>query len=472
MQVKRFVAADMRRALELVRAELGPEAIILSNRRTKRGVEIVTTLEQPVSGTTPLSGRNYAEGFTDSDRPLASDDAWRGQVGVDAALGDFSAAAGAPAADDNVQRSSVADNGIGPASGKTRVQLAQEIDRARERMLNARQEEPAAAPTVAADQPAAAADPAEQRELAVLRSEITGMRQLLEEQLGQLARDRSARQSPVHTSLWQRFTRLGLPAQQIDILLRDVESGTDLTGAWRRALACLAQRLPVAGADVTAAGGVFAVVGPTGAGKTTTIGKLAARYVLEHGPGQVALVTTDTFRIAAHDQLRAFGRILNVPVRIVTDSADLAPVLQSLQHCALVLIDTAGLRLGDPVLKQHLAVLQRQTQVKKLVVLPCNSQLQMMKATLHAYKPAGLSGCVLTKMDETASLGEVLGVVMSQRLPVTYTTNGQNIPQDIEVGKAHTLVTRAVALLKTDIAGGSGATEPAVRDKAATPCFG
>jgi flagellar biosynthesis protein FlhF len=215
-------------------------------------------------------------------------------------------------------------------------------------------------------------------------------------------------------------------------------------------LANLAHQLPVIGRDVVDQGGVFAFVGPTGAGKTTTIGKLAARYVLQHGADKVALITTDTYRIAAHDQLRSLARILRVPVRVVDETNPLDSVLRSLRHCSLVLIDTAGFRHGDPHLKAQLRTLAEQQQIKTFLVMSCNSQAQMLKASVHAYGAASLQGCILTKLDETASIGEALGVAIQNRLPVVYTTDGQDIPKHLEVARAHQLVSKAAALLKTN----------------------
>lgn len=500
-QVKRFVAADMRRALELVRAELGPDAIILSNRRTRRGVEILTTLDMPAGGTAPLSGRNYAEGFSDSDQPLASDNAWRDQLGVDAAVNQHRRAPGGPdlqavRAGGGAQQSFAA--ATGPASGKTPAQLAEEMERARERMLEARsaaQQAPPAAAVEPSPEPAVVRSTAAEEELQALKSEIAGMRQLLAEQLGRLAPAQplaqpAAQPSPqsssqpaaqplsqsssqpavqplsqslaqpsaqppspsrVHGDLWQRFRQMGLADPHIAALLNGVKSHNDITRAWREALACLCRQLPVAGGDITAGGGVFAFVGPAGAGKTTTIGKLAARFVLQRGADQVALVSTDGRPAAAGDQLRSFGRILNVPLRVAAGANDLAAALQSLRQRSLVLIDTAGLRHGDPLLKCQLEALRQHREVQKLLVLPCDSQLQTLKASLHAYGSAGLSACVLTKLDASASLGELLGLLMAQQLPVAYTADGQNIPRDIVPGRAPTLVAKAVGLLKQSL---------------------
>jgi flagellar biosynthesis protein FlhF len=251
-------------------------------------------------------------------------------------------------------------------------------------------------------------------------------------------------------SVSRRLERLGLPQDVVSQVVESCKKTSSLTEAWRDALANLAHQLPINSRDIVNQGGVFAFVGPTGVGKTTTIGKLAARYVLEHGADKVALITTDTYRIAAHDQLRSLARILRVPVRVVDESNSLEGVLRSLAHCTLVLIDTAGFRQGDPFLKAQLDALAAEPKIKTFLVMSCNSQAQMLKASVHAYGAARLQGCILTKLDETASMGEALGVALHNRLAIAYTTDGQDIPKNLEVARAHQLVSKAVALLKSN----------------------
>jgi flagellar biosynthesis protein FlhF len=284
-----------------------------------------------------------------------------------------------------------------------------------------------------------------------LQAEIADMRFLLEQQLDRLTGQQSASiDSPILASVARRLERLNLPKDVIAKVIGSCSKTKTLSDAWPDALANLAHQLPISGRDIVDQGGVFAFVGPTGVGKTTTIGKLAARYVLQHGADKVALITTDTYRIAAHDQLRSLARILRVPVRVVDEANSLDSVLRSLRHCSLVLIDTAGFRHGDPHLKAQLKALADQQQVKTYLVMSCNSQAQMLKASIHAYGAARLQGCVLTKLDETASIGEALGVVMQNRLPIAYTTDGQDIPKNLDVARAHHLVSKAVALLKAN----------------------
>lgn len=196
-------------------------------------------------------------------------------------------------------------------------------------------------------------------------------------------------------------------------------------------------------------GGVFAFVGPTGVGKTTTIAKLAARFVLENGPGKVAIITTDTYRVGAHDQLRSLGRILGVPVRALDKDHSLPVLLASLKQFPLILVDTAGFRQGDALLKEQLRQLDTCPTMRRILVMACNSQLQTLKASVHAYAGMrGVDACVITKVDESLSMGEALSVLVEKSVPVAYTTDGQEIPKDIAPASGHALIAKAVALAK------------------------
>lgn len=486
MSVKRFVAADMRRALELVRQEIGPDAIILSSKRVKQGVEILTRCE-PVEQL-PQEQVEHARGLSATEIAMDSDNAWHDQSVVQQALassGHKITGAEPTAEGDALSRPSREDRSLpsrGQASGKTPAELTAEMDKARSKMMAAKeagrfnttsiatlaerghhdsrddryesraQEAPANLNTdpfadVYAEELETSVVPRADMQLQAMQAELADMRLLLEDQLTRMART-PVMSNPVASGLLRRFHHMGLPTSLCEPLVARVREQGSIQNAWVESLALLSRALPVSKDDVVMQGGVFAFVGPTGVGKTTTIAKLAARYVLAHGAENVTLVTTDTYRIAAHDQLRSLGRILNVQVKVVEDNKDLPAVLRGLKHCPLVLIDTAGFRQGDEQLKEQLSVLESIEQVKTLLVLSSNSQTQLMKASVHAHRSHKLLGCVLTKLDDTASLGEALGVVLEHRLPVVYITDGQDIPQDIALARGHKLAAKAAALLK------------------------
>lgn len=192
---------------------------------------------------------------------------------------------------------------------------------------------------------------------------------------------------------------------------------------------------------------MIALVGPAGMGKTTTLAKLAARYVLKYGSQQVALVSMDSFRIGAQEQLKTLGRILGVSVTQIDPGQSLLQALAPLAKKRVVLVDTAGLPGNDPALRLQLESLaSARIKAKNYLVLAATSQSQVLKAAYHSYKRCGLSGCILTKLDEAASLGEVLGLAIGQQLPVAYVTDGPRIPDDLHVPRSHQLVSRAVGL--------------------------
>ncbi len=535
MTVKRFVAPDMRRALDMVREEMGPEAIILSSKRIPQGVEIITSMEVDLPTRGADTRKAFGQRFDEElDSPLESDSAWQVQQSIEQAAEHYNGA-GAP------QTNPVPSKPL--LDPKRRAALAKEIEQARERMMAAQnaphsepvQEESRQAsksqapnpvrpqplraaktpvqlvPEVAAAEPETAPfdlpafaqpgntgdDPAysdwapadytfEERapagldqqmaglaaeikqrvqqhnqnqdrysdeRLSELHHQIADMRLLLEQQMWQMRDGQHAGKtlpSLAAETLNRHLKQLGLPEPVVAPLLALATPGKHLSVAWREALARVAHQISSPSEDIVNAGGVFALVGPTGVGKTTTIAKLASRYVLEHGLGKVALITTDTYRVGAHDQLRALGRILNVPVRVVDKERPLATVVASLKQYPLVLVDTAGFRQGDPLLKEQEAMLSACPNLKRIVVLSTNSQVQTLKASAHAFAATPVDGCVLTKLDETASLGEAIGVVIAQRLPVLYTTDGQGIPNDIGVASAHHLVAKAVGIMKAN----------------------
>ncbi|WP_278387335.1 flagellar biosynthesis protein FlhF, partial [Pseudomonas oryzihabitans] len=306
---------------------------------------------------------------------------------------------------------------------------------------------PPRAPQPAAAAPAASAAPEDRRALEAMRSELSGLRELLEVQLGSMAWTQVQSTRPQQAGLWRRLQRMGLPADLARHLLDSVAKIQDPRHAWRMLLANFAQLAKTADAKILEEGGVVAFVGPAGMGKTTTLAKLAASYVLKYGPQSLALVSMDSFRIGAQEQIKTLGRILDVPVTLVDPGQSLAQALAPLARKRLVLIDTAGMPANDPALKVQLeALANRQLKIRNYLVLGVTSQSQVLKAAYHSYRRCGLSGCVLTKLDEAASLGEALGLAISQRLPVAYIADGPRIPDDLHPARSHQLVSRAVSL--------------------------
>ncbi|WP_296253578.1 flagellar biosynthesis protein FlhF [Pseudomonas sp. UBA4194] len=412
MQVKRFFAADMRQAMKLVRDELGADAAIIGNRRIAGGVELTAALDYKLSALAPRVPNVELE-----------DELRKTQSRIVSAQAELSTRSDADAT--------------------TNRQLFAGLPlTAAEPLAEPRHEEPAR------PQPAPVAAPAvDQRLFDSMRAELNGLRELLEVQLGSLAWTQLQGSQPAQANLWRRLQRIGLSgpiAHELLALTREIREPRQ---AWRMLLAHLARMIKTPEVEPLEEGGVIAMVGPAGMGKTTTLAKLAARYVLKYGSQSVALVSMDSFRIGAQEQLKTLGRILNVSVTQVDPGQSLVQALEPLLRKRVVLIDTAGLQASDPALRMQLESLAgRGINARNYLVLATTSQKQVLTAAYHSYKRCGLAGCILTKLDETACLGEVLSLAISHELPIAYLTDGPRIPDDLHLPRRHQLVSRAVSV--------------------------
>lgn len=191
-------------------------------------------------------------------------------------------------------------------------------------------------------------------------------------------------------------------------------------------------------------GGVFALVGPTGVGKTTTIAKLAARGVMRYGASGVALLTTDSYRIAAQDQLRVYARILGVSVHPVKDAANLAMLLGELGDKRVVLIDTIGMSQRDRLVANQSALLAGSRAVRKILLLNATANVATLEEVVSGYAPGEKPGCIITKVDEAAGLAPALDVCVRHGLMLHYLTNGQRVPEDIHLPNRAYLLHRAL----------------------------
>ncbi|SFR41739.1 flagellar biosynthesis protein FlhF [Marinobacter gudaonensis] len=420
MKVKRFFAQTMAEALKQVSEQMGPDAVILSNRRVDGGVEIVTALDYDENMARQRLG-SRAEEATNGSRlaELQADQHRR--------------------LEDELSRSrdrirEVREKRAGQGAGYARASFS-DIQQTVDEQADVR------APSIGR------AGEAYSDELAQMRAEISSLRDLMQGQKPQSPSEPSAT-SAVQQRLAERLQEFGLGNELAVSIARRHKAGR-LEDGWKQSLKMLCTGVRTARTEWLDQGGVFALVGPTGSGKTTTIGKLAARYVLKHGSDAVALVTTDRYRVAAHEQLFVFGRILNVPVRVVDESHSLDDILDELSDRHLVLIDTAGLTSSDKGYQEQLAELaQSHHNVRTHLVVSATSQPRIMKSVWHCYKMANLAGCVMTKVDEALTLGESLGFVMETGLPVAYYTDGQKIPEDLHHAQAVPLVRLAVDRLK------------------------
>jgi flagellar biosynthesis protein FlhF len=289
-------------------------------------------------------------------------------------------------------------------------------------------------------------------EMDQMREEMRSIRSLLEAQLGRLIWDDQSRQTPQIAGLLRNFTQLGLDA---DIARRLAERSavTHPVGGWTAVLRTMVEELPVADTDPVSDGGTYAVIGPTGVGKTTTIAKLAARAALEYGPDSIGLVTTDTFRVAAREQLDTYGQIIGIPVSHASDAQSLGEALAALRNRRLVLIDTAGLSQRDPRLPEQLARLgSASSGITTLLALSANGHAGAMQEIVDVFRTAKPAACILTKTDEATSLGGALSVLIRSQLALAYVANGQRVPEDLHLmrNRQSWLAKMAVELMRRE----------------------
>jgi flagellar biosynthesis protein FlhF len=184
---------------------------------------------------------------------------------------------------------------------------------------------------------------------------------------------------------------------------------------------------------------VVAVVGPTGVGKTTTVAKLAANFRLRERR-RVGLITVDTYRIAAVDQLRTYADIIDLPMEVVATPRELRAALDRLSGQDLILVDTAGRSPRDEVKIQELKSLLGECRADEVhLVLSCVSGGLSLRRTAAQFAALGVTALLLTKLDEANGLGGLLPLLRNSRLPVSYLTHGQNVPEDIETADARKL---------------------------------
>lgn len=550
MKIKRFVASDMRSAMNLVRKEHGPDAVILSNRRIEEGVEIVAAANydegavqraleaarkdvapapaprprnaadaviaavtrrrpaaaalEPVAATTSAVAALARAAVGATGRTLDSANEIvppPGSSGFAATL----ARAAAPAlhaaslpetmfAPFNVEQAAAAS----PAQADVALAVAPPIPAATPAPINRarfiidppQDDQPhfqmhvptaqvampplpvsvsvpvadatvqsvdiptlvdaaaaqmgVAEPVQPQPQPAAAElvmVPRDDEELRQLRHEVAGMRQVIEREMHRFT-DERLRGSPVRAAALDLMDEYGFDAGISRDVAMQIPLDTEAHRGRGLMLGLLSRKLPIAPIDPLEAGGVIALVGPTGAGKTTTIAKLASRFAEKHAARDVALVTTDTGRIGAREQLYGFGRQLGIAVHEASSGSDLNQLLERLQDYKLVLIDTAGLGPRDRALAAQLQWLRAAAQIRTLLVLPANTSFGDMDEVVRRFSAANPQGVVLSKLDETGRFGSALSVAVDHHLPITWVTDGQDVPEDLHRASAANLVLR------------------------------
>lgn len=458
MTAKKIVAADMRQALKKVRDQLGPDAVILANRKIQGGVEITASVDyQAVLDAHRQKERerkqipSYVDDAADMVPKQASE--------KDLIKRDLLAAK-EEASRRELREHFARERNRRVAMHEGLVENTQ--DRSSPYDYDPREEAEAPAPQRQVKEPDAFADPVKalqdqvearinqhssREDISSVKQELDQLKSLLSTQLNNMSWGDYNHRHPLAAAVFKRLRKIGLSAPLCRSLLNQVDETLPKKEAWLKVLTDLSSRIPLSHDDIIEDAGVVAFVGPAGVGKTTTIAKLAAEYALRHGPESLALVTTDSYRIAGHEQLRTLAQILKVPLRIVNEQNPLDVVLKSLHRKRMVFIDTAGLSSKDDSFDHQMKLLEKSSiEMKTWLVLASTNQRRILEKTVKEYQHLKVTGSILTKLDESASLGEALSVIIENRLAMAYVTNGQNIPDDIQRPKANQLINTAVAL--------------------------
>jgi flagellar biosynthesis protein FlhF len=445
MNVKKFTAASSRDALRKVREALGPDAVILSNRQANGEVEILALAnDDAASLAMPPAGTPMAQPQFDLDTSAAP------------ALTAASMQAPAALPQQPVRRVVASPSSYASATAANAAAIASAMGH------------PGAAAPMApvAPQPKAAAVDMERisamvasavasakenavAEMHSMMSEIRAMRGMMETQLAEIAWGSTQQREPHKAAVLREMLAAGFSASLARYLLEKLPQSRDAADSLRWIKSVLVRNLATMSNEeaMIDKGGVFALVGPTGVGKTTSTAKLAARCVMRHGPDKLALITTDAYRIGAHEQLRIYGKILGVMVHSVKDEADLRIALKELKNKHTVLIDTVGVSQRDQMVTEQVSMLQGvETDVKRILCLNATATQETLAEVVRAYQGSGLAGCIMTKLDEAASIGNVLDVVIRQKLNLFYVSNGQRVPEDLHLADAAYLVERAFKL--------------------------
>jgi flagellar biosynthesis protein FlhF len=415
MKIKRYAAPTMRAALAQVRSEQGPDAVILSSRRGEDGIEVIAAVD-------------YDEAlFVDATRqrvpdPVVAPVAAASPPPPPPATAPAPPKAAAPMRPAAMHPAAVRPAGMRPAA--------------------VRPQPPAPVPA-----------PARDAGYLAMQREFKDMRRLLENGLAGMTWSDKRLREPLRAQILEDLSAMDVAPDVAAALAALAPRRTTVENPSKIALAMLIKHLPVVDDLAGLSGGVTAVVGPTGAGKTTTIAKLAAQWCMQYGSEGLALVSTDGYRIGARDQLMTFARILGAPLHAANNGRELARILTRLQCKKLVLIDTAGMGPRDARLGEQLAALKSgAARARVLLALPAQGEGHALDEIVKAFAGLSPAACVLTKVDEAASLGAALSTALRHRLRIAYVCDGQRVPEDLHAAHQRRVwLVRAALKLKENM---------------------
>jgi flagellar biosynthesis protein FlhF len=416
VKIRRFYGKDMREALKQVKDELGGDAVIMSNKKHADGIEIVAAYDkEPDAELLPNKAQPKVQTSPTKKTPTLSEII--GDTGPDSlkALLEKQSQTNSPAQIKDVRPAAEAQPQVYSNAPNTDEQNNQQ-----------------------------------QNALKEMRQELSSLRHILQFQVSGLIEQEKHRKHPLHGYLLQRLQQMGISDALAEEVVSYAPEEADERQSWLFLLKLLANRLQTKHDDILSQPGVVALMGPTGTGKTTTIAKLAAQASQKYGVDQVAIITLDNYRIGAFEQIATYGKIIGCHVKQAQNSNELSDLLFQFKNKRLVLIDTAGFSQKDARLIKQLDTIKQNScgTIRKYLVMQANCQYRVMQQTVNEYRQISLQGCILTKLDECLSLGEVISVAIENQLQICYLADGQRVQEDFQMASPKYLLSSAASLYK------------------------
>lgn len=449
MKIKRFFAADIRQAMRMVKEELGADAVIMSNRAVDGGVEIVAArdFDEQVIQTNLKQQREEeraANRLRRLDIPeLAGDEKPAHFIPSQRKRGNES---------ENPIRRNI-DQYLGYAEkvhlANVNAQKIADKLKTMEKPAPAVKSEIRPKPAVEPIKPASTsvASQASDKFIDELRKEMRDLRSMLDSRLSAIPHLPQADEQPVRRELLEKLDDCGFSRNLAYKIANRLGSHKQFDTAWLKAQEMLSRVVPIANDHLLDQGGIAVLLGSTGVGKTTTVAKLAAQFMLKHGDRSIALISTDNFRIGAHEQIHTYGKILGVPVKIAADGEELRRHIDSFADKRLVLIDTAGMSQRDMRLAEQLKGLQTDSlPIRSYLVMSATTQHRAALEIMDAFSVMGPQATILTKFDEAVSKATALSALIERRMPLSFVTDGQQVPEDICIPDAGSLIQQCMQL--------------------------
>ncbi|WP_367155424.1 flagellar biosynthesis protein FlhF [Methylomonas sp. HYX-M1] len=448
MKIKRFFATDIRQAMRMVKEELGADAVIMSNRSVDGGVEIVAARdfdEQVIQKNLKQQQEQEAAARRQKKHDLPEFSGENKPIHVLS-----SARKKGNETESPIRRNM--DQYLGYAEkvqlGNVNAQKIADKMKAADKPAWALGAESAHKP-----QPHEPANPAALNNLAQdkffeeMRREMKDMRALLDAKLSNISQLPLPDAQPLRGELLEKLSDCGFSKTLATKVANRLGGHQKFEQAWAKSQEMLARAMPIAEDRLLEQGGIAALVGSTGVGKTTTIAKLAAQYILKHGSRQIALITTDNYRIGAHEQINTYGKILDIPVRIAGDAEELCQHVQDFSDKRLILIDTAGMSQRDLRLAEQIKTLRHgDLPIRSYLVMSANTQYKAALEIIDAFSMLEPQATILTKFDEAVCRASALSALIERRMPLSYITDGQQVPEDIYMPEAEALIQHCMTL--------------------------